>query len=121
MLKKILIAVFMMTLFITQNVSAQDVWIFTDDVGYEYYVESETLVNKTEYRLNRKFDVTVKLVNRDSSFDEKNYSFWENDAIVWYKVEGVEDVFTIAESKPAAAIWNYGLKILGIDYEISYE
>lgn len=120
MLKKIFIAAFMLSLITFQNVSAQEVWIFTDNVGYSYYVETETLVNKTEYRINRKFDVTVRIVS-DYSDSEKNYSFWENDGIVWYKVEGVKDVFIIAESEPATAIWNYGLKFLGIDYEVSYK
>ena len=103
MLKKIFIAAFMINLIVAQNVSAEEILVYENDT-YSCYVIPETFENKTVYRDNRAFDVKVKLVYVDGYFYENNYSFWENDAIVWYKVEGVEDVFTISESEPAAAI-----------------
>ena len=47
MLKKIFIAAFMMTLIFSQNVSAQEVLIYSDDDDYTYYVVTESIVNRT--------------------------------------------------------------------------
>ena len=87
MLKKILIAVFMTTLFITQNVSAQDVWVHTDrNSGIEYYVMTETFNQrqKNDYH----FDIDVKYVRNGKLIDVKTYSFDGHDGVS-YKIDGV--------------------------------
>ena len=120
MLKKIFIAAFMINLIVAQNVSAEEILVYENDT-YSCYVIPETFENKTVYRDNRAFDVKVKLVYVDGYFNENNYSFWENDGIVWYQLEGSPNTFTINETESAAEIWNFGLKYLNLDYEISYE
>ena len=120
MLKKIFIAAFMLALTVTQNVSAEEVFIF-HDAGYDYYVLTETFNNKTKYRDNRAFDVTVKTLYNKRSSREMVYSFWENDGIVWYKFAGNDESYPIFDRDPALRIWYYGLKFLQLDYDVNYD
>ena len=120
MLKKIFIATFIMAIAVTQNVSAKEVFVF-NDAGYDYYVLTETFKNKTKYRNNRAFNVTVKTVYKKTSTLEMNYSFWENDGIVWYKFAGNEESYPAFDRDPALRIWYYGLKFLELDYDVNYD
>ena len=120
MLKKILIATFMLALIATKNVFAQDVWVYTDEQNdYSYYVATESFVNKTIYNNNRAFDVKVTILWRGDSPEEVTYSMWENDGLVWYNV-GAGTGMHPATIEPAKSIWKFGLKFLNMDYEISY-
>ena len=121
MLKKIFIAAFILALAFTKNVSAQDVWVYTDEQNeYSYYVATETFVNKTIYNDNRAFDVKVTILWRGDSPKEITYSMWENDGLVWYSV-GEGTGMHPATIEPAISIWNFGLKFLNMDYEVSYK
>ena len=51
----------MMTLIFSQNVSAKEFLVYKDSYGYKFYVVTESIVNRTEYRDNRTFDVTVRI------------------------------------------------------------
>lgn len=121
MLKKFFIAAFMLALIATKNVSAQDIWVYTDEQNdYSYYVATETFVNKTTYDNNRAFDVKVTILWHNDSPKELMYSFWENDGLVWYTTGAGEGMHP-ANIEPAQSIWNYGLKFLNMDYEVSYK
>ena len=120
MLKKILIAVFMTTLFITQNVSAQDVLVYEAD-GYSYYVVTETFENKTVYRDNRAFEVAVKIFYLENLREELPFNFWENDGIIWFNNGEGTGMHPVDGFKSAENIWNFGLKFLNLDYEVSYK
>ena len=121
MLKKIFIAAFILALAVTKNVFAQDVWVYSDEQNeYSYYVATETFVNKTIYNDNRAFDVKVTVLHHNDSPEEFMYSMWENDGLVWYSV-GEGTGMIPANFEPAISIWNFGLKFLNMDYDVSYK
>ena len=119
MLKKIFIAAFMMTLIFAQNVSAQDVLVYETD-GYSYRVITETFENKTVYRDNRAFNVKVKIFYRENLREELPFMFWENDGLIWFN-NGEGTGMHPVNFEPAESIWNFGLKFLNLDYEVSYK
>ena len=118
MLKKIFFAAFVMTLLVAQNVSAQEVFVCAKD-GYSYYVDEDTFINKTEYRDNRAFDVTVSIY-RAAYHEKLLYSFWENDGLVWFSNGEGTGMHSVEGFEPAKRIWDFGLKFLNLDYEITY-
>jgi len=97
--------------------AAEDVWIHSA-ADYDYYVMTDTFVNRTQYRDNRAFSVDVKFVGE--TVEVHNYSFRENDGLIYFNVDGGADNF-IDNDKLAARIWEFGLKFLGIDYEVKYD
>ena len=99
-------------IFGAQTVSAQEIFICTDKDGVEYSVLTETIINRTEARQNRKFTVDVK-----TSRGVENYSFSENDCMVFCAIGDAlpEGVYFDA---PAGKIWLYCLEFLGMDYEV---
>ena len=119
MLKKIfgavVTAVFM---FVGATVYAQDVPIESYSSRVKCYVMTETFVNRTQYRDNRAFSVDVKFVG--ASVAVHNYSFRENDGLIWYGVDGTEQG-VIDNDEFAERIWKFGLKYLGIDYDVRYD
>ncbi len=122
MLKKIFIAAFMLTLVTAQNVSAREVSVYTEEyTGYNFRVITETILNRTEYRDNRTFDVVVRIY-RNGNFDsEILYQMWENDGLTWYtngEGTGMHPVNGVAS---AENIWNFCIKYLNLDYEVSYK
>ena len=118
MLKKIFCAALMAAIiFVGNQVSAEDVWICSEG-NADYYVKTETFVNRTEYRDDRKFSVEVVIVIGLGA-ELKNYSFRENDGLIYCNIDG-EDNF-VRRNTPEDKIWNYGLKYLGIDYEVRYD
>ena len=119
MLKKIFITAFMVTLIFSQNVSAREVFVCAND-GYSYYVDTETFVNKTKYRNDRAFDVTVS-VYRANYHEKIPYSFWENDGLIWFSNGEGTGMHPVDGFKPAKEIWEFGLKFLDLDYEVSYK
>lgn len=121
MLKKILIAAFMLMLVTAQSVSAREVLVYSDDDDYTYYVITESIVNRTEYRDNRAFDVTVRIRYLNSFERELNYSMWENDGITWYTTGAGEGMHPVRDIEPMASVWNFCIKYLGLDYEVSYK
>ena len=121
MLKKIFIAAFMIMLIVAQNVSAQDVLVYTDEQNdYSYYVDTDSFVNKTIYHDNRAFDVKVTILWRGDSPKEVTYSMWENDGLIWFN-NGEGTGMHPVNFEPAESIWNFGLKFLNLDYEVSYK
>lgn len=120
MLKKIFIAAFMLTLVTVQNVSAQEVFVYSDD-DYNYYVITESIVNRTEYRDNRAFDVTVSIRYLDSFERRLDYSMWENDGITWYTTGVGQGMHAVSDIEPMASIWNFCIKYLNLDYEVNYK
>ena len=118
MLKKIFCAaVFIATIYyaavflLINSASAQDVCIDTYSSRVQCYVMTETFVNNTQYRDNRAFSVKVKLVGATVAVNE--YSFHENDGLVWFSVDGSKDA--LAENDEfAKRIWQFGLEYLGI-------
>ena len=117
MLKKIFISAFMMTLIVAQNVSAQEVFVCSDN-DYNYYVVTGSIVNRTEYRDNRTFDVTVKIYRHNNFDSEIFYQMWENDGLIWYT--NGEGTGMHPADKSAENIWNYCVKFLNLDYDVSY-
>lgn len=118
MLKKIFCAAIMaITIFIGAKVSAEDVFVYSYSNGTYCYVMTETFVNRTQYRDNRAFSVDVKFTRYNQTLAVNNYSFRENDGIIWYGVDGGADDF-IGNDALAKKIWAFGLKHLGIDYEV---
>lgn len=118
MLKKIFVVACLLTAIIfggNPEVSAQEVPIQSFSSRVQCYVLTETFVNKTQYRNNRTFSVDVKFVGATERIC--TYAFRENDCMVFYSVDGGEDEL-ITEDEFAEAIWNYGLKHLGLDYEV---
>ena len=117
MLKKILIAVFMMTLIVAQNVFAQDVWVYTDrNSGIEYYVMTETAkYNSPKYAIT--VDVKVKYVRNSKLLGVHDYNFYSGEAVTTYKVDGKQRVngtmleSTVygkgTENEAATAIYEY--------------
>ena len=118
MLKKIFCAALMATILISAKVSAEDVWVCNDGVR-DYYVQTESFINRTQYRDNRKFTVDVSLVYGLGA-ERKNYSFRENDGLIYCNVDGGEDLF-VERGTVEEKIWLFGLKYLGIDYEVRYD
>ena len=99
------------------EVQAEDVPIETYSSRVKCYVMTETFINRTKYRDNRAFSVDVKFVGATEAVS--NYSFRENDGLIWYSIDGGAD--NIAnDDEFAKRIWAFGLKFLGIDYEVSY-
>lgn len=109
----------MVTLIFSQNVSAEEVFVCEID-GYSYYVDTETFVNKTEYRDNRAFDVTAIIHNYGRKL-ELPFSFWENDGLIWFSNGEGTGMHPVDGFENAKNIWEFGLKFLGIDYEVSYK
>lgn len=120
MLKKIFIATFMFALIFSQNVSAEEVFVHSDD-DYSYYVLTESIVNRTEYDANPTFDVTVQIRYRDSFKRELNYSLWENDGIIWYTTGNGTGMHAVYADDPLMSVWKYCLKFFRIDDEVSYK
>jgi len=121
MLASILGSLYIAAVYLLINsASAQDVWIPTYSSRVQCYVMTETFVNKTEYRANRAFEVDVKFVNAAEETFIENYSFRENDGLIYYSVNGGADNF-VENDEFAKNIWLFGLKYLGIDYEVKYD
>lgn len=120
MFKKIFCAAFLMAAIIlvgNANVSAQDVWVYTDKDNREYYVRTETFVNEIEYRANRRFKVDVVEVH-GANYDTKHFYFHENDCMVQCRIDEEGDFFVDNKHMLALKVWEYSLKHLGIDYEV---
>ena len=119
-----MLLVVMLTVF-TARAFAQDFWVFTDSNGGEYYVMNDTIINKTEYKYNRKFDVKVKYVARDSAREPivSLYHFWENDGMQYYRIDGddEQDFQFVYKDTAAQKVREYCLKYLGIDYVLTFE
>lgn len=125
MLKKIFCAailcaaVYCTAVFLLINAaSAQDVWVDSEN-GTDYYVMDETFVNETKYRDNRQFTVNVKFV-RNQKAEMKKFSFRENDGMIFCSIDGGEKGF-VYKGTATYAVWEFGLKFLGIDYEVRYD
>ncbi|MBR1859154.1 MAG: hypothetical protein IJ797_06630 [Selenomonadaceae bacterium] len=122
-MKKFFLSMFMLAAIISfqlidnSKVSAQDVWVYTDGNGKQYYVMTEIMVNKTQYRANRSFRVNVKSVCRKNKVTIDTYEFHENDCMEFCSINGGEAEF-FYQNEAAKRIWNYGLKYLGLDYEV---
>ena len=121
MLKKIFIAAFMLALVTAQNVSAQEVLIYSDDDDYTYYVVTESIINRTQYRDNRTFDVTLRIYFRQNFDCEFPYQMWENDGIIWYTTGAGKGMYPVNDTEPMNSVWNYCVKFLNLDYEVSYK
>ncbi len=105
-------------LLVVNRAAAQDIWIESYSSRVQCYVMTETFINRTQYRDNRAFSVDVKFVG--ATVAVHNYSFRENDGIIWFNVNGgADDV--IFNDELAKRIWEFGLKYLGIDYEVRYD
>ena len=121
MLRKIFCAALMSTMiFLVGNakVFAEDVPIETYSSRVQCFVMTETFINRTQCRDNRAFSVDVKFVG--ATVVVSNYSFRENDGLIWFSVDGGEESFA-ENDEFAERIWNFGLKHLGIDYEVRYD
>ncbi len=120
MLKYFFITAFIL-LALTKNVAANDVLVFSDDF-YDYFVDTQTFTNKTEYRDNRAFDVNVAIVNKQKSDSPLivRYSMWENDGLIWYSVGAGTGMHSAYGVDSAMAIWFFGLDFLFLDYDLSY-
>jgi len=123
MLKKIFCAAVVLAtlycaavLLLVDSASAQDVWVCNDG-KQDYYVQTESFVNRTQYRDNRQFTVDVSIV-RGSGAERKNYSFRENDGLIYCNIDGGEDIF-VTRGTTEDKIWLFGLEFLGINYEVS--
>ena len=126
MLKKIFVGVlfaatiyYAAVLLVINADSADDVFIQhsrINDTDAAVYVNANTFDNQTQNKSERKFSVDVKIVC-GTVIMKNNYSFREKDGVIYYSVDGGTDKF-ITEDEFAEAIWNYGLKHLGLDYEI---
>lgn len=100
-------------IFCAQKVSAQNIFVCTDEDGVDYYVRTETIVNRTEFWRNRRFSVDVET----SGGKIETYHFDENDCMVFFRIgDAMPDGVYFDE--PEGKIWNYCLKFLGIDYEV---
>lgn len=99
--------------------AAQDIWFGTED-GVDYYVMEETFVNRTQYRYNRSFDVEVKLVQGGDNVRVATLNFYENDGLIHYHFKGNDKTQIASPGTTYGKIWDYGLKVLGIDYEVSH-
>ena len=129
MLKKIFCAAltvatiyFAAVLIFVNAASAEDVWVYVDGRGTEYYVMNETIVNKST-RYNRNFDVRVKAVRQNAtkvfSVNVHRYSFAENDGMVFYSIDDSK-VYPLvsdgtAPNELAQRIRSYCLNYLGLN------
>ena len=121
MLKKIFCTAFLCaTILLISNmqVSAKDVWVYTEYKGTEFYVMNETIMNKsTGHR--RAFDVNVKNVWRDKSSNVVKWSFSENDGVVLYSINNgnFEPLSTDGGIgiQVGRRVWNYCLNYLGLN------
>lgn len=132
MLKKLFcVTLIMAALLVVGNVKvfAQDVWVYTDGRGTEFYVMNETIVNRTKFRNNRNFDVKVKAVRQNSTkvFSVKvhQYSFSENDGMVFYSIDDSKTYPLISDgtapNELAQRIRSYCLNYLGLNYVVRYD
>ncbi|MBR1807599.1 MAG: hypothetical protein IJ774_14610 [Selenomonadaceae bacterium] len=112
------IVYFAAVLIFVNAASAEDVWIDSYSSRVQCYVMTDTFVNRTQYRDNRAFSVDVKFVG--ATVAVHNYSFRENDGLIYFSVDGGADNF-IDSDKLAARIWEFGLDFLGINYEVRYD
>lgn len=119
MLKKILCALFAAAIIFcgSVEVSAEDVPIESYSSRVKCYVMTETFINRTQYRDNRAFSVDVKFVG--ATVAVSNYSFRENDGLIWYSIDGGAEGIA-NDDEFAKRIWAFGLEYLGINYEVSY-
>ena len=126
MLKKIFCAAiicatmyFAAVLLLINSTSAQDVWIHSAD-NYDYYVMTETFVNRTQYRDNRAFEVDVKFFDRNdpSIVRTAHWSFRENDGLIYHNIDNASPDALVQRGDLSEEIWLFGLKFLGIDYEV---
>ena len=124
MLKKIFCAALLtaMILFVGKTCAAEDFWIHST-TNYDYYVMTDTLVNHTKYRNNRAFEVDVKYFDRNdlSTMRTAHWSFRENDGLVYHSINRVKPDVFISKGELSEKIWLFGLKHLGIDYEVKYD
>ena len=121
MLKKIICAALMAATVIfvgNAKIFAQDVPIETYSSRVRCFVMTETFINRTQYRDNRSFGVDVKFVG--ATVVVNNYSFRENDGLIFYSIDGGTENFA-ENDEFAKRIWKFGLKYLGIDYEVRYD
>ncbi len=112
---------FFILLSLTNHVAAHDVLVFSDEY-YDYYVDTLTFTNKTEYRDNRAFDVNVGIVNKQKSSSPLivRYSMWENDGLIWYSLGEGTGMHSAYGVDSAQAIWLFGLDFLNLDYDVSF-
>ena len=132
MLKKIFCAAFLCAAILlvgNTQVFAKDVWVYVDGQSTEFYVMDETIINRTQIRNNRNFDVKVKAVRQNATkvFSVKvhQYSFNENDGMVFYTIDGSKSYPLInngtAPNELAQRIRSYCLKYLGLDYVVRHD
>ena len=125
MLKKIFCAAFLSVAILLvgpAQVSAKDVWVYVDGRGTEFYVMDDTIVNKST-RYNRNFDVKVKAVRQNAtkvfSVNVHQYSFSENDGMVFYTVDDSKVYPLISDgtapNELAQRIRSYCLNCLGLN------
>lgn len=102
--------------------AAEDVWIHST-TNYDYYVMTDTFVNHTQYRNNRTFEVDVKYFDRNdlSTMRTAHWSFRENDGLVYHSINHAQPDVFISKGELSEKIWLFGLKHLGIDYEVRYD
>jgi len=102
--------------------SVEDVWIHSA-ANYDYYVMTDTFVNRTQYRDNRAFEVDVKYFDRNdlSIVRTAHWSFRENDGLVYHNIDNAQPDVVIHKGDLSEKIWLFGLKFLGIDYEVKYD
>ena len=120
MLKKIFCTAFMAAIILVNaQVSAKDVWVFHDKCA-DYYVKTETFVNRTMYRKNRCFEVdVVTFVELGKEFTNI-YSFYEDDDIIWFSIDGGK-TNSVQKNTMEHEVWKFGLKYLGMDYEVRHD
>ena len=111
----------MMTLIVSQNVSAKEFLVYKDSYGYKFYVVTESIINRTEYRDNRAFEVLVKIYRNEKFDSALPYQMWENDGIIWYTIGEGTGMHPVNGVASAENIWNFCIKFLNLDYEISYK
>ena len=99
MFKKLLLSTLMLVaicgfqILDSQKVSAQDLWLYTDNsTGMRYYVVTETLVNNSSTNTTRiaNFDGHIKYVKGNKLIATKKYSVSESEASSWYTVDNSE-------------------------------
>ena len=105
-------------MFVGATASAEDVPIESYSSRVKCYVMTETFINRTQYRDTRAFSVDVKFGG--ASVAVSNYSFRENDGLIYCNIDGGKDIF-VKRGTVEEKIWLFGLKYLGIDYEVRYD
>lgn len=121
MFRKIFVAAFLAVsiMFVgNTQVSAKDVWVYTEYKGTEFYVMDETIMNKSSGHW-RAFDVNVKNVWRNGSSNIVKWSFSENDGVVFYSINdnNFEPLPTDGGIgiQVGRKVWNYCLNYLGLN------